>query len=223
MPEEGMEQGAEGYPRTTIMVSKNVAAELSRVAKNRGKTLFYVATEGLKLVSELVKDGFEPSDLLYFWRLYKILSTMDVIPIPMKLIEEVCITMTKTLMSVSVDNRVPSDLREEASKALNLLWNTYEKYGHQVAALIKMEFGNLEELLETISRLTRLLAVRYVEVRKLDNNTIELMAIGPSGTTDIGNKALMAFIRGFVSEYDYEVVQEELRANVLRVVLRRRA
>jgi len=33
----------------------------------------------------------------------------------------------------------------------------------------------------------------------------------------------MAFIRGFVSEYDYEVVQEELRANVLRVVLRRRA
>ncbi len=223
MPEEGMEQGAEGYPRTTIMVSKNVAAELSRVAKNRGKTLFYVATEGLKLVSELVKDGFEPSDLLYFWRLYKILSTMDVIPIPMKLIEEVCITMTKTLMSVSVDNRVPSDLREEASKALNLLWNTYEKYGHQVAALIKMEFGNLEELLETISRLTRLLAVRYVEVRKLDNNTIELMAIGPSGTTDIVNKALMAFIRGFVSEYDYEVVQEELRANVLRVVLQRRA
>lgn len=222
MPEEGMEQGAEGYPRTTIMVSKNVAAELSRVAKNRGKTLFYVATEGLKLVSELVKDGFEPSDLLYFWRLYKILSTMDVIPIPMKLIEEVCITMTKTLMSVSVDNRVPSDLREEASKALNLLWNTYEKYGHQVAALIKMEFGNLEELLETISRLTRLLAVRYVEVRKLDNNTIELMAIGPSGTTDIVNKALMAFIRGFVSEYDYEVVQEELRANVLRVVLQRR-
>ncbi|MFP3216474.1 MAG: hypothetical protein RXP99_04165, partial [Vulcanisaeta sp.] len=110
-----------------------------------------------------------------------------------------------------------------ASKALNLLWDTYEKYGHQVAALIKMEFGNLEELLETISRLTRLLAVRYVEVRKLDNNTIELMAIGPSSTTDIGNKALMAFIRGFVSEYDYEVVQEELRANVLRVVLRRRA
>jgi len=85
-----------------------------------------------------------------------------------------------------------------------------------------MEFDNLEELLEAVSRLTRLMAVRHVEIKKLDSNTIELMAIGPSGATDIGNKALMAFIRGFVSQYDYEVVSEDVRANVLRVVLRKR-
>jgi hypothetical protein len=85
-----------------------------------------------------------------------------------------------------------------------------------------MEFDNLEELLEAVSRLTRLMAVRHVEVKKLDDNTIELMAIGPSGATDIGNRALMAFIRGFVSQYDYEVVSEDVRANVLRVVLRKR-
>jgi hypothetical protein len=85
-----------------------------------------------------------------------------------------------------------------------------------------MEFDNLEELLEAISRLTRLMAVRHVEIKKLSDNTIELMAIGPSGATDIGNKALMAFIRGFVSQYDYDVVSEDARANVLRVVLRKR-
>ncbi|WP_243678495.1 hypothetical protein [Vulcanisaeta distributa] len=48
------------------------------------------------------------------------------------------------------------------------------------------------------------------------------MAIGPSGTSDIGNRALLSFIRGFVAQYDYEVVSEEARANVLRVVLQKK-
>lgn len=88
---------------------------------------------------------------------------------------------------------------------------------------MRMEFEDLEELLDAISRISRLLAVRHVEVKKLGPNTLELMAIGPSGATDIGNRALLAFIRGFVTQYDYEVVSEETRANVLRVVLQRRA
>ncbi len=224
MTKESQEQGGEGaYPRTTIMVPKNIAAELSRVAKARGRTLFHVAGEGLKLTTELIKDGFEPTDLIYFWRLYKILSSMDVIPMPMKLIEEVCAHVTLALINLSNNERVPMDLREEASKAVNELWNIYERYGHQVGALMRMEFEDLEELLDAISRISRLLAVRHVEVKKLGPNTLELMAIGPSGATDIGNRALLAFIRGFVTQYDYEVVSEETRANVLRVVLQRRA
>ncbi len=106
---------------------------------------------------------------------------------------------------------------------MNELWSIYEKYGHQVGALVKMEFEDLEGLLEAISRISRLLAVRHVEIKKLGPNSIELMAIGPSGTTDIGNKALLAFIRGFVTQYDYEVTSEEARANVLRVVLQKKA
>ena len=204
------------------MVPKNVASELSNVAKSRGRTLFHVAGEGLKLTAELIKDGFEPSDLMYFWRLYKILSSMDVIPMPMKLVEEVCTYMTSILTNISMNNQAPSSVREEASKALNTLWSIYERYGYQVGALIKMEFDNLEELLEAISRLTRLLAVRHVEVKKLGPNTIELMAIGPSGATDIGNKALTSFIRGFVAQYDYEIVSEEIKANVLRIVLQKK-
>ncbi len=220
MTKENTEQ--EGYSRTTIMVPKNVASELSNVAKSRGRTLFHVAGEGLKLTAELIKDGFEPSDLMYFWRLYKILSSMDVIPMPMKLVEEVCTHMTSILTNISMNNQAPSSVREEASKALNTLWSIYERYGYQVGALIKMEFDNLEELLEAISRLTRLLAVRHVEVKKLGPNTIELMAIGPSGATDIGNKALTSFIRGFVAQYDYEIVSEEIKANVLRIVLQKK-
>ncbi|MGC8543206.1 MAG: hypothetical protein ACP5NQ_04645, partial [Vulcanisaeta sp.] len=139
-----------------------------------------------------------------------------------KLVEEVCTHMTSILTNISMNNQVPSSIREEASKALNTLWSIYERYGYQVGALIKMEFDNLEELLEAISRLTRLLAVRHVEVKKLGPNTIELMAIGPSGATDIGNKALTSFIRGFVAQYDYEIVSEEVKANVLRIVLQKK-
>lgn len=222
MAKENQEQEVEeSYPRTTIMVPKNVASELSKVAKNRGKTLFYVAGEGLKLTTELIRDGFEPSDLVYFWRLYKILSTMDIIPMPMKLIEEVFSSVTPLLTKIINDERIPSDIREEVSKSMNTLSEIYEKYGRQVGALMKMEFENLEDLLEAISRISRLLAVRHVEVKKLDDNTIELMAIGPSGATDIGNKALMVFIRGFVSQYNYDVVSEDVRANILRIVLKR--
>ncbi|WP_243668246.1 hypothetical protein [Vulcanisaeta sp. JCM 16161] len=148
---------------------------------------------------------------------------MDIIPMPMKLIEEVCSHITSTLINISNNDKVSADLRDEAGKAVNELWGIYEKYGHQVGALVRMEFESLEELLEAVSRISRLLAVRHVEVKKLGPNTIELMAIGPSGTTDIGNKALLAFIRGFVTQYDYEVVSEEARANVLRVVLQRKA
>ncbi|ADY00555.1 hypothetical protein VMUT_0342 [Vulcanisaeta moutnovskia 768-28] len=212
----------EVYSRTTIMVPKNIASELSRVAKTRGRTLFYIAGEGLKLTTELIRDGFEPSDLIYFWRLYKILSSMDVIPMPMKLIEEVCGHIMSVLIDFSKSDKISGELREGASKAMNDLWSIYEKYGHQVGALVRMEFENLEELLEAISRISRLLAVRHIEVKKLSPNTIELMAIGPSGTTDIGNKALLSFIRGFVAQYDYEVVSEEAKANVLRVVLQKK-
>ncbi|WP_243678494.1 hypothetical protein [Vulcanisaeta distributa] len=167
MSKEG--QGSEEtYSRTTIMVPKNIATELSRVAKARGgRTLFHVAGEGLKLTTELIKDGFEPSDLIYFWRLYKILSSMDIIPMPMKLIEEVCTHIVSMLISFSNNDKIPSDLREEAGKAVNELWNIYEKYGHQVGALVRMEFENLEELLEAVSRVSRLLAVRHVEIKKL--------------------------------------------------------
>ncbi len=218
------QEGEETYSRTTIMVPKNIASELSRVAKTRGRTLFHVAGEGLRLTTELIKDGFEPSDLIYFWRLYKILSSMDVIPMPMKLIEEVCTHVTSVLINFSNNEKLPTEFREEAGKAVNELWNIYEKYGHQVGALIRMEFDNLEDLLEAVSRISRLLAVRHVEVKKLGPNTIELMAIGPpSGASDIGNKALLSFIRGFVTQYDYEVISEEARANVLRVVLQRKA
>ncbi|GAB6944524.1 hypothetical protein [Vulcanisaeta sp. JCM 14467] len=223
MAKENQGQGSEEtYSRTTIMVPKNIASELSRVAKTRGRTLFHVAGEGLRLTTELIRDGFEPSDLIYFWRLYKILSSMDVIPMPMKLLEEVCTHIISVLMNISNNEKLPAEFREEAGKAVNELWSIYEKYGHQVGALIRMEFDNLEELLEAISRISRLLAVRHVEIKKLGPNTIELMAIGPSGATDIGNKALLAFIRGFVTQYDYEVVSEEAKANVLRVVLQRK-
>lgn len=113
MAKENQEQGSEEtYSRTTIMVPKTIASELSRVAKTRGgRTLFHVAGEGLKLTTELIKDGFEPSDLIYFWRLYKILSSMDVIPMPMKLIEEVCTHIISTLINLSNDDRVPSEIR----------------------------------------------------------------------------------------------------------------
>ena len=223
MAKEDQGQGTEeAYSRTTIMVPKNIASELSRVAKTRGRTLFHVAGEGLRLTTELIKDGFEPSDLIYFWRLYKILSSMDVIPMPMKLIEEVCTHITSVLINFSNSEKLPAEFREEAGKAVNDLWSIYEKYGHQVGALVRMEFDNLEELLEAVSRISRLLAVRHVEIKKLGPNTIELMAIGPSGASDIGNRALISFIRGFVTQYDYEVVSEEARANVLRVVLQKR-
>ncbi len=223
MTKDNTEQGTEEtYSRTTIMVPKNIASDLSRAAKSRGRTLFHVAGEGLRLTTELIKDGFEPSDLVYFWRLYKVLSSMDVIPMPMKLIEEVCSYMTSLLVDFSRNNDIPSNIRESASKALSELWNIYEKYGHQVGTLVGMEFEDLEGLLEAISRISRLLAVRHVEVKKLGPNTIELMAIGPSGATDIGNKALTSFIRGFVAQYDYEVVSEEAKANVLRIVLQKK-
>ncbi|WP_243679835.1 hypothetical protein [Vulcanisaeta souniana] len=199
MAKDNTEQGGteETYSRTTIMVPKNIASDLSRVAKSRGgRTLFHVAGEGLKLTAELIKDGFEPSDLVYFWRLYKVLSSMDVIPMPMKLIEEVCSYMTSLLIDLYKNNNIPSDIRENAGKALGELWSIYEKYGHQVGALVRMEFEDLEELLEAVSRISRLLAVRHVEIKKLGPNAIELMAIGPSGATDTGNKALTSFIRG---------------------------
>ena len=224
MAREDQGQGSEEtYSRTTIMVPKSIAAELSRIAKTRGRTLFHVAGEGLRLTTELIKDGFEPTDLIYFWRLYKILSSMDVIPMPMKLLEEVFTHVVTELTKFASSDKIPADLREEASKAIDELWNIYERYGHQSGELLKMEFENLEELLEAISRISRLLAVRHIEVKKLSPNTIELMAIGPSGATDVGNKALLAFIRGFVTQYGYEVTSEEARANVLRVVLQRRA
>ncbi|WP_069806804.1 hypothetical protein [Vulcanisaeta thermophila] len=216
-------EGEEELSRTTIMVPRTIANELSRIAKSRGKTIFYAAGEGLKLTAELIRDGFEPSDLLHFWRLYKILSSMDVIPMPMKLIEEVCELILGTLSRIASSGDVPEKLRAEAVNALNNLWGIYEKYGTQTAALISTEFNNLEDLLEAMSRMTRLFAVRHLEVKKLNQDTIELMAIGPSGVTDIDNKILSSFIKGFVNYYGYDIVSEDLRANVMRIVLKRKA
>jgi len=196
-------QSEERVIRTTIMVPKNIAAELSAIAKSRGKTVFHVAGEGLKLTMELLKDGFEPMDLMNYWRLYKLLVSVDSIPIPMKFLEQLLNEVSKCSPDV-----------------VSRIYDMFHDLGKEVGTLIKVEFHDLGELISAVSKATKLVPVRQMDVRPIEGG-VELVVIGPSGTTQVGTKALLSFIRGFVSQYGFEVTSEEYHMNILRVTIRR--
>jgi hypothetical protein len=181
--------------RANIAVSKDVADELSKVAEERGMTQFALASELLKLGLELVKNGYDSQQVRELLTFYKIMSELEIVPIPGRLLDKMITDMYK------INSQVMEQLWCEAGKML--------------AGYIKALFGDLSGVVSLVPYLARILPAKRFEVKVTENNiVIDVVGIG-YGIESVQVNAVAA--RCLLEEFGYKVEKVVTVPGVLKM------
>lgn len=181
--------------RANIAVSKDVADELSKVAEERGMTQFALASELLKLGLELVKNGYDSQQVRELLTFYKIMSELEIVPIPGRLLDKMITDMYK------INSQVMEQLWCEAGKML--------------AGYIKALFGDLSGVVSLMPYLARILPAKRFEVKVTENNVvIDVVGIG-YGIESVQVNAVAA--RCLLEEFGYKVEKVVTVPGVLKM------
>jgi hypothetical protein len=181
--------------RANIAVSKNVADELSKVAEERGMTQFALASELLKLGLELVKNGYDSQQVRELLTFYKIMSELEIVPIPGRLLDKMITDMYR------INSQVMEQLWCEAGKML--------------AGYIKALFGDLSGVVSLVPYLARILPAKRFEVKVTENNVvIDVVGIG-YGIESVQVNAVAA--RCLLEEFGYKVEKVVTVPGVLKM------
>jgi hypothetical protein len=181
--------------RANIAVSKDVANELSKVAEERGMTQFALASELLKLGLELVKNGYDSQQVRELLTFYKIMSELEIVPIPGRLLDKMITDMYK------INSQVMEQLWCEAGKML--------------AGYIKALFGDLSGVVSLMPYLARILPAKRFEVKVTENNVvIDVVGIG-YGIESVQVNAVAA--RCLLEEFGYKVEKVVTVPGVLKM------
>jgi hypothetical protein len=181
--------------RVNIAVSKDVADELAKVAEERGMTQFALASELLKLGLELVENGYDSQQVRELLTFYKIMSELEIVPIPGRLLDKMITDMYK------INSQVMEQLWCEAGKML--------------AGYIKALFGDLSGVVSLVPYLARILPAKRFEVKVAENNVvIDVVGIG-YGIESVQVNAVAA--RCLLEEFGYKVEKVVAVPGVLKM------
>jgi hypothetical protein len=181
--------------RVNIAVSKDVADELAKVAEERGMTQFALASELLKLGLELVENGYDTQQVRELLTFYKIMSELEIVPIPGRLLDKMITDMYK------INSQVMEQLWCEAGKML--------------AGYIKALFGDLSGVVSLVPYLARILPAKRFEVKVAENNVvIDVVGIG-YGVESVQVNAVAA--RCLLEEFGYKVEKVVTVPGVLKM------
>lgn len=182
-------------PRVNIAVAKHVAEELARVAEERGMTQFALASELLKLGLELVENGYDSQQVRELLTFYKIMSELEIVPIPGRLLDKMITDMYK------INSQVMEQLWCEAGKML--------------AGYIKALFGDLSGIVSLVPYLARILPAKRFEVKVAENNVvIDVVGIG-YGIESVQVNAVAA--RCMLEQFGYKVEKVVTVPGVLKI------
>jgi hypothetical protein len=181
--------------RANIAVSKDVADELAKVAEERGMTQFALASELLKLGLELVENGYDSQQVRELLTFYKIMSELEIVPIPGRLLDKMITDMYK------INSQVMEQLWCDAGKML--------------AGYIKALFGDLSGVVSLVPYLARILPAKRFEVKVAENNVvIDVVGIG-YGIESVQVNAVAA--RCLLEEFGYKVEKVVTVPGVLKM------
>jgi hypothetical protein len=182
-------------PRVNIAVAKHVAEALARVAEERGMTQFALASELLKLGLELVENGYDSQQVRELLTFYKIMSELEIVPIPGRLLDKMITDMYR------INSHVMEQLWCEAGKML--------------AGYIKALFGDLSGVVSLVPYLARILPAKRFEVKVAENNVvIDVVGIG-YGIESVQVNAVAA--RCLLEEFGYKVEKVVTVPGVLKI------
>jgi len=181
--------------RANIAVSKDVADELAKVAEERGMTQFALASELLKLGLELVENGYDLQQVRELLTFYKIMSELEIVPIPGRLLDKMITDMYR------INSQVMEQLWCEAGKML--------------AGYIKALFGDLSGVVSLVPYLARILPAKRFEVKVTENNVvIDVVGIG-YGIESVQVNAVAA--RCMLEQFGYKVEKVVTVPGVLKM------
>jgi len=128
--------------KTTITVHKESALKIGKLTKERGLSLFKVASEALDLATEVVKDGKTPADIIPLVKLHRVAPVFDMVYMPLGIVAEIL---------------------KEADTDVYLI--QFYDYGKELGAALSKEL-KLSELLKNGDVLRSLIPARRVEFQR---------------------------------------------------------
>lgn len=179
--------------RTTLAVDENIAKIFSDTVKKKNMIIFSVTNEAIKLATELLKEGIEPAEALTFIKLMKVMDSIDVIPIPGYLNEEIL-------------NKLYKIEKDE-------LYDTFYKTGKEVGGVFKAFMPSLMDVLNLARSLTKFFPLKKIEV-KTKNNKLRLLVAG-AGKSIVTTNCVLYFVKGFLDSYGAKVIEEKVSTGVL--------
>jgi len=186
--------------RINIAVAKHVAEELARVAEERGMTQFALASELLKLGLDLVKEGYEPQQVRELLTFYRIMSELEIVPIPGRLLDKMITDMYR------LDSKIMEQLWCEAGKMLS--------------GYIKALFGDLKEVAALVPYLAKILPSKRFSV-KVDEEKVIIDIVGIGyGLESVQVNAVAA--KCLLEEFGYQIEKVITAPGVLKIEASRR-
>jgi hypothetical protein len=181
--------------RVNIAVAKDVAEELAKVAEERGMTQFALASELLRLGLELVKSGYNTQQVRELLLFYRIMTELEIVPIPGRLLDKMITDMYK------INSQVMEQLWCEAGKML--------------AGYIKALFGDLKDVAPMVPYLAKILPSKRFDVNITEKSVvIDVVGIG-YGIESVQVNAVTA--RCLLEEFGYNVEKAIIAPGILKI------
>jgi len=181
--------------RTTLAVDEKIAKSFSEIVKKKNMVIYSVTNDAILLATELLKEGIDPTEALTFIKLMKIMDSIDVIPIPGKLNEEIL----NKLYSIEKDK----------------LYEIFYKTGQEVAGVFKPFMPDLSNIIGMLNSLTKFFPLKKIEIEE-KNMKYRLVATG-AGKSPVTTNCVLYFARGFLNAYKANIVEEKVSTGVIDI------
>lgn len=181
--------------RINIAVSKEVAEMLADIAEQSGMTQFALANQILSTGLELFKQGYSVSQIREIAQFYKVLTELEIVPIPGRVLDRMIVEMHKV-----------------SPEAVEKAWC---EGGKMIAGYIKAVFGGLEKAVNLASYVTRAIPARRFDV-KAEGGEFRMDAIGVGYSIE-SVEATAAAVKCLLQELGYEVKEVATAPGILRV------
>ena len=179
--------------KTTITVDRDVALRCSKLARELGMSFQKLASDALRIVEEVVKDGGSPMDLLYTWRGMKSMSATDTIALPM------------TILLKFFEDLQPGKFTPDFYEA-----------GREIGIAMSHEI-TFADLVKRPLIFKILLPLRSANNRETEREIISTLAIPPYSKRL--TPLFSAYIRGLLDAYGYTQHKIEVREHIIEVIM----
>ncbi len=179
--------------KTTISVNRDVALRFAKLARELGISIHKAATEALTAAEEILKDGENPTHLLYLYRVFKAKSATDSLSLPLHLLAKIFEEL-------------------ETGRYITLFYEAGRELGSVLAQWLAFQ-----DLIKTPQVLKLLLPVRTAQCRVEENNARFTLIFPPNTKRLI--PLIVAYLRGVFDAYGYTQHKAEQREHVLDIVV----
>ena len=168
---------------------------LANKAEELGMTQYALANQILEVGLELIREGYGVAQIKEIAKFYKVMTELESVPIPGRLLDRVIVEMYK-----------------ENPEVVTRAWC---EAGRMFAAYIKAVFGSLEEAVKLVPHLARVVPARRFEV-KTENGEFLMDTIGVGYSLE-SVQATASAVKCLLEELNYEVKEVVTAPGILRV------